>query len=151
MCKTRNERSPENEFRDGNAKPIGGYKHKHKGRVQAVDGYESGDDYAQQANLGGRGRFLTGVVGSCRHRITATGPQRDDVVIWTSNLGVRVMRGLPSSASRSQPVDYSRTPHTHSAECTVTRLLRLGNRIYRPHVRSLVRDADGARDQNEQK
>ena len=46
VCKTRNERSPENEFRDGNAKPRGGYKHKYKGRVQAVDGYESGDDYA---------------------------------------------------------------------------------------------------------
>ena len=46
VCKTRKERSPENEFRDGNAKPRGGYKHKHKGRVQAVDGYESGDDYA---------------------------------------------------------------------------------------------------------
>ena len=49
MCKTRNERSPDNEFRDGNAKPRGGYKPKHKGSVQAVDGYESGDDYAQQA------------------------------------------------------------------------------------------------------
>ena len=34
VCKTRDERSPENEFRNGNAKPRGGYKHKHKGRVQ---------------------------------------------------------------------------------------------------------------------
>ena len=47
----------------------------------------------------GRGRFLIGVVGSYRHRITATGPQRDDAV---------VISGYGSRAGRHQPpAEYS--------------------------------------------
>ena len=46
VCKTGNERNPENKFRSGNAKSRGGFKPKNKGRVQGVDENESGDAFA---------------------------------------------------------------------------------------------------------
>ena len=66
VYKTGNERSPENKFRSGNAKSRGGYKQKHKGRVQAVDEDESGDACAfnvKDADKEGQGRIDVAVGG----------------------------------------------------------------------------------------